>query len=1485
MIKKCLYRLSGLLLGVATLAGSLTSCQDDEFPYPSGPLTANTIKATLNSNTSSGLVQNEDGTWTATRRVPLVGAGRVLSRISPDLISVGTWTDDAQKVVNIDLEDGFNVGTGIVDADLLANQIISVYDMGHEYAANQKVGFVINDGGSGVLDLDALQGFWLKTYRDSVEVGHYTFMEASSVADLGIGNVAGGNTKKLTLVEAIATEPFDEICLGHGGIVSAGIAQDLEIYYAYVGENPVIPAVNNCSESPISSTYFGDKVGYKEGVDWSSYAGRPSLIKLIDDDLGNGIGIETLSSLFQPYMTVDFGHEVPAGSEVGFYITQGALLNLDIAGTNEITTYDAQGNEADNYTLTRIIGLQLLGGGQSYLSIKTTKPCQFIKIQFWGVKVNLGVMSVHYAFVREKTEVDISSYFNLSDATVYNPTYRFPLPQGLPEGVTIVYNVKDYPDRLGTKPEIHEIKTDGTYKDSYYLSGMNVAGDYIVEASLVQDGKILATCEATITRAVRNQENCTTPLINPKDEEGNITEIYRAYAWDEFHGVDVGGDIQSGDYSDVVDDNTDNYIQATEISVNIATDQQIVGVEKIDKTEPINASINIKGKKIRVGFVINKESDFLQLDVLKFLRIKLYRNNTEVASGVGDDNQGVSLGLIQGGSSTTKKTCLSIETDVDFDQVELYCSGLLGANLGGSIRVFYAYIEDAEDECANPGEECMQLITNGNYGAVASTSTEGLASVGAGASDMANIVDNSIESAAKFVRTVELGTGSYVHVKFDPIKPNQEVGFILSNITGLANLKLIDVLDIAAYRTVDGTRTEVGSTEGETSSGGALSLKVAGKGDYQYVSVTPSGVFDELVLIQGHGVGLLDNCLVHGVYLLPDYDGDGAVDCVDDVATTMIVGLHPEPADICEGESTSIRVNGGVEGAKYLLKFLTEDPNQNRNEPLQVNVTLNSLGRLELEKEKEDYIANLPADEYWLSIANENGETEYSGVKFTVHPNETTWTGAADNQWSNWDNWTRGVPWSCTNVIIPSPSGSPTYEGTISSYPVISSGDNAQCHNIHFEPGAELIGQHYLTLTEDGKAFVDMAIEAGKYQLVSVPLQGMVTGDMFVPGSGNREAWKTWQTSVVTDEHNNEFHPNYFIPINDGTSAANVGGYPEHRTDPTIYQRFWSSTVSNRSTTRAIYDNTEDPVIIHKTDWSRTFNAVATGYGRGQGFVMRVGEEGESLSTPYEFHFPKEYGTYSYFDINGNSTGTTDNVPRTSPGKLMLWTSTIYLERKDEGNLFLFGNPYMAHINIETFLRENSENIARVHVYDASSQGYKEAEKTGQIAPMEAVFVETAANSQYCTINFTEDMFEQGNASGNSYTQIPVEQLSLSVAAHGHTASCSVIPSASASDDYDVREDASLLVGSEEGSGVAVFTVAGGKALSIQRISQATRIPVGFYLREPGSVRLSFQAKDAYWDGWHLTDTRTGQTYPLDAAVTLEDVSTGSGRFFLEKAQ
>ena len=74
--------------------------------------------------------------------------------------------------------------------------------------------------------------------------------------------------------------------------VKAELVKSIAIYYAYVGENPMIPAVND------GNPYFNNRVttpyegGYLEST----------MKSLVDADLKNGITIGLVSSLAQPHM-------------------------------------------------------------------------------------------------------------------------------------------------------------------------------------------------------------------------------------------------------------------------------------------------------------------------------------------------------------------------------------------------------------------------------------------------------------------------------------------------------------------------------------------------------------------------------------------------------------------------------------------------------------------------------------------------------------------------------------------------------------------------------------------------------------------------------------------------------------------------------------------------------------------------------------------------------------------------------------------------------------------------------------------------------------------------------------------------------------------------------------------------------------------------------------------------------------------------------
>lgn len=1436
--KKWTSRLWNVLLGTALLGSMLTSCVDDEFPSM-GTTAMNVLtRSDWVMGEDNGLVQQDDGYWKATRRVPLVGTGRVVNNISESLASLGTYEkleeyeQGANKLVDYDLTTTTFSPTAILDADVALKQIVSILDLNYDYAGGQKAGFVIKNNKSGLLDVSVLKGLWIDTYLNGKATGdHIAYTDATNLVDLGLGNIAGGNGLSVYTIEGTFSKPFDEIRLGAGGI-QASVIQDIEIMYAYVGENPMIPAVNN--GDALSTAYFNKNVTTPKGVSWAGGYQDVSLGKLIDDDLDNGITIELVSGVFQPRMTVDFGRKIPAGSEIGFYVTGGELANIGLGSTTVLTTYNGE-TEAEKYSHNKVVDLKLLGGGVTVYSMITTEECDRAKIEFDGLNLKLGAIVVHYAFVREPTTIDVSSYFTLTNATVYNPIYRF---ADVPEGVTVRYDIISKPS---TADQV-KIQTPAENGDiGYLLTGLTVAGNYVIKATYDANGNT-SEQTATITRLVKPKTSCNTPLVNDADATLE-NEEYTAYIPKGLGGIIIGGSDKPDDVSAVTDNNTGNYIQyKNDVGITIAANQGMIGVKKK------NGLIHTGNGNVRTGFVINNKSHLLGLEALRFMRIRLLKNGQVINKELADKNNGVSLSLVGENSGLVR---LSIDTNKEFDAIELYSLGVLGVDLLTDLKVYYAFMEDADQECGNPGEECMQLITNANYGAKASIDTEGLLNAGVTIMNLGNMVDGSMDTYANITNPASLATATTITVTFNTIKKNQEVGFILSGISGLADVSLISIMQIKAFH----DDTEI---TGNTS-GGLLDLKLIGNGDKYYVSITPPEDFNKLQLIIGQGIGALNSYQINGVYLRPDFDGDGVMDCVTDDTSTEITDLKVIPSDICLGDGVEFDVSGGVEGVTYTLVFIDKHSNK---EVVKADVTINKSGGLDFKNEDDFY--NLPAGEYYISV--EHGSYELNRkTELTIHPNETTWRGTTGADWNNWKNWSEGTPWDCTNVFIPN---------TVENYPNLltsSASKEYRCNNIHFASDAELIGQNRLHYT--GKVFFDKTLEAGKYQLLSMPLQGMVTGDMFV--ASNVSEWETWRDTKDGSGHSG----NYFLEINDN-GTTDVSNYKESRTNPLIYQRFWSKDVTNKSLTRASYSTT-DAAIITMNDWSRSFNAVGTPYALGQGFAVKLEGSGS-----YHFHFPKSHNEYHYYDAGGNYLNESDPTDRKGQvGHFILESlpQDIQLSRDASGELYLFGNPLMSHININNFLAENP-SVTSVKVYKGGEYvdiTNDNVTTEAQIAPMQAVFL---AMDNVGTIRLTEKMLEQGNKQTSFVRTLP-KQLKLRATANGYTTSCTVALSSAANDNYDSHEDAVLLVGSEEGSGVAVFTAADGKALSIQRLRSATRIPVGFYLKQTGNVSLTFDDSDNAWNGWKLKDEQTGRSYPINGRITLNDVSTGSGRFFLEKVQ
>jgi hypothetical protein len=112
-----------------------------------------------------------------------------------------------------------------------------------------------------------------------------------------------------------------------------------------------------------------------------------------------------------------------------------------------------------------------------------------------------------------------------------------------------------------------------------------------------------------------------------------------------------------------------------------------------------------------------------------------------------------------------------------------------------------------------------------------------------------------------------------------------------------------------------------------------------------------------------------------------------------------------------------------------------------------------------------------------VTVAVQEGSLTDSYVLTLVPtPSERTWTGSADTDWTNPANWDGSVPVAFDNIII---------SAGADNYPVLTA--ETSVNSLTLEPGAELGGQHYLTIAES--ATVNYDLVADRWHLLSSPIE------------------------------------------------------------------------------------------------------------------------------------------------------------------------------------------------------------------------------------------------------------------------------------------------------------------------------------------------------------------------------------------------------------
>ena len=315
------------------------------------------------------------------------------------------------------------------------------------------------------------------------------------------------------------------------------------------------------------------------------------------------------------------------------------------------------------------------------------------------------------------------------------------------------------------------------------------------------------------------------------------------------------------------------------------------------------------------------------------------------------------------------------------------------------------------------------------------------------------------------------------------------------------------------------------------------------------------------------------------------------------------------------------------------------------------------------------------------------------------------------------------VPMPEANVIIPKLDNALLYpfivpEHEHSHYPMTVEFEPHHCKNIYFAPEAKIHNQHLLQYE---KAFVDMQITAGTWNMVSAPLKKMVSGDMFVPHSG-------WY-----DGGNIVAEPNPF----------DVSGFEGMRHEDAAYafwQQFYNQTVSKHHEDGSVSS-------ASSVDFVPT-NSMAQPLTPGTGYSLYgLGLESKEKLT---IRLPKPDKEYFYYTSTGDKSNQSITVDRGTDSEAYQLAFTadhekqnmeITLENNTPSYNFLFGNPTMAYIDMNLFLKTNASVLNPVYhriesnVWTASTELTMVEDR--YLPPMTSVLLETCKPTPQETLTVT----------------------------------------------------------------------------------------------------------------------------------------------------
>ncbi len=431
------------------------------------------------------------------------------------------------------------------------------------------------------------------------------------------------------------------------------------------------------------------------------------------------------------------------------------------------------------------------------------------------------------------------------------------------------------------------------------------------------------------------------------------------------------------------------------------------------------------------------------------------------------------------------------------------------------------------------------------------------------------------------------------------------------------------------------------------------------------------------------------------------------------------------------------------------------------------------------------------------------------------------------------------------------------------------------CDEIHFLPNAEILAQNRLNYN---KAWVDMEMAPSRWYLLTSPLRDTYAGDMYLPADNARQ-----QTELFKDI-------NFAKGIND-------------RFAPAVFQRGWDKSVATVYELPAASGGVgSDRNVAIRTDWSHVYNDVTEAYSNGAGFSIKTDVSklpGLDDNAGVLFRLPKADATYDYYNADGTIHGNNTPITRTGSHRLHSGSFTATIASAGNSRYFLVGNPYMAHLNMESFLNGNPDIQKKFWMMTEAGQtsGVMVGDELvttgpdfGTVAPMQGFFVEANNATSSLNVNFNADWTSvepysshKGNLlRSHSRSDSDVRTVRITACSADSVPPCAVIAfDGTATTDYDDNEDVALLVDPERGQNTILYTVAGHTATSINVLPDITATEIGLIATDDDTNVLRFEGLDTDADGVVLFDALTGETTDIHEGTTYEVKGNVAGRLFL----